>query len=110
MVARYGAEIFSNKENDKGVTKDCLVRSPASRADGMLGRQSKKEKAKPQQRKRRMITDLPHKARSERGRFVGIFRRAELMNDLGSYDTASSKGLFHRNEAYSPPTHWMDEG
>ena len=76
----------------------------------MLGSQSKKEKAKPQQRKRRMITDLPHKARSDRGRFVGIFRRAELMNDLGSYDTASSKGLFHRNEAYSPPTHWMDEG
>ena len=43
----------------------------------MLGSQSKKEKAKPQQRKRRMITDLPHKASSERGRFVGIFGRAE---------------------------------
>ena len=99
---------FSQTKNGKGVTKDCLVRSPASRADGMLGSQSKKEKAKPQQRKRRMITDLPHKASSERGRFVGIFRRAEPMKDFVPMITPLLRACSNATKHIHPqPIGWM---
>lgn len=74
----------------------------------MLGSQSKKEKAKPQQRKRRMITDLPHKASSERGRFVGIFGRAEPMKDFVPMITPLLRACSNATKHIHPqPIGWM---
>lgn len=55
-----------------------------------------------------MITDLPHKASSERGRFVGIFRRAEPMKDLVPMITPLLRACSNATKHIHPqPIGWM---
>lgn len=74
----------------------------------MLGSQSKKEKAKPSATQAKNVTDLPHKASSERGRFVGIFRRAEPMKDLVPMITPLLRACSSATKHIHPqPIGWM---